>query len=82
MYTNRGEKTKIHPPKNKKNTPTKNPKTKQNKKQKEKKVKKKSSYVISVFTKENRSFFFPDFLGFFSACISYIDCQNKLQKDF
>lgn len=37
MYTNRGEKTKIHPPHLKKNTPTKKPKTKQNKKQKEKK---------------------------------------------
>lgn len=68
MYTNRGEKTKIHPPA-KKNTPTKKPKTKQNKKQKEKK---KAHTFIFVYR----------FLGVFSACISYIDCQNKLQKDF
>lgn len=57
MYTNRGEKTKIHPPA-KKNTPTKKPKTKQNKKQKEKK----SLYV---------HFCLPISWGFFSLHFIY-----------
>lgn len=68
MYTNRGEKTKIHPP----------PKKKYPYKETQNKTKQKTKG-----TKKAHTFIFVSrFLGVFSACISYIDCQNKLQKDF
>lgn len=68
MYTNRGEKTKIHPPA-KKNTPTKKPKTKQNKKQKEKK-------------KLIRSFLLTDFLGFFQPAFHISIVKTNFKKIF